>query len=431
MPSITSQEKKERTANIAVRYFRWNFTSLILEAVIFLFGMAFFDPNTILPVLLKRLGANDIEIGIPRLMQTLGYALPSLISAHYIYGRPYHKRLMTGACGIGRLFLLAIPFALIFLGIKHPHITAVICIVSLSLFWLLDGVSAISWMDILGKTIPERVRGRFFGLMQTFGGMGAVIAGFFAAAILGRGFLSFPYNFALLAGIWCALAAISQVTLCIIREPEGISDGAGSKPGILTYLKQAIPVMKANPKLPRLIIARLMMDGAGLAAPFYVLFARDRFHVSLLMVGIYITVQSTGRLLTGPLWGWLSDRFGASMGMRGVAATIFLTPLCALLSFRLGPWMIPPIFFLLGAVQDGGWMTATNALIGSTSEKDRPLAIGVASLMQTPGAIYGPLGGWLVQSFSYVAVFSVALTLGTLGLVQTGFLVREIRNVSA
>ena len=48
--------------------------------------------------------------------------------------------------------------------------------------------------------------------------------------------------------------------------------------------------------------------------------------------------------------------------------------------------------------------------------KERPLAIGIMSLCQAPGSLFGLLGGLLAQHYSYPVVFGVALGLGVLGL---------------
>jgi len=410
---------RERAARYAALHLRWNVTFLELEAIIFLGGMAFFDFNTVLPVLLHRLGASDFLIGFTRFLSVMGYAFPALFAAHLIHGRIRHKWVMLTMCGISRTALLAIPISLLLWGGTHPFSVAFVCVSSLGVFWLFDGASAISWMDILGKAIHERIRGRFFGIMQTLGGMAAMGAGIATAAILSRRFLVFPYNFALLAGVWCVAAGVAQVMLSMIREPEGVIDPVEAKPSSKDYLRRVFPLLRDHPSIGKIIGAKLLMDGAGMALPFYILFARQRFHISLAMVGIYLFVQNIGRLSTGPLWGWLSDRYGAYVGLRWVAGAIFCAPLFALLSWRLGGWMIPVVFYLVGAVQDGCWMTTTNAVLCAAGEHDRPFTLAVSSLFQMPSALWGPLGGLLLQEFSYGPVFTAALICGAGGLLLT------------
>jgi hypothetical protein len=61
-------------------------------------------------------------------------------------------------------------------------------------------------------------------------------------------------------------------------------------------------------------------------------------------------------------------------------------------------------------------MMVSNAYLGAVEAKERPLAIGVTSLLQTPSSLYGPLGGLLAEHTSYTTVFVAALVLTSGGL---------------
>jgi predicted MFS family arabinose efflux permease len=60
-------------------------------------------------------------------------------------------------------------------------------------------------------------------------------------------------------------------------------------------------------------------------------------------------------------------------------------------------------------------MILSTALLESVEARDRPLAIGVATMCQTPSAIYGPLGGVLTQATSYPTVFALSAVAGLVG----------------
>ena len=403
-----------RAAAYAARHLRWNFGILLIDGVAFFVGLAFFDPNTIMPVLLKGLGAEDWQVGFARFIQVMGFALPSLFASHYIHGRAEHRSFLITACAIGRIPLLTIPAVLIWLGVGYPALALVWILAVYSIFWLLDGGAAVSWFDIVGKTMPARVRGRFFGVLQSATGLAAVGAGALAAVILGSRSLDFPFDFALLAGLWCAGALISQASLYLIREPRGDVDDV-ERPGIREYLRSAIPMLRRNPRLSRLIASRLLLDGGALAAPFYVLFARENLAVPLETVGLYTASISAGKVVTGPIWGWISDRHGPVYGFRAVALSTAVVPGLALLSAAGAPGLLLAAFFLLGAVQDGLWMTGSNVMLESVDDRDRPLVIGVSSLFQAPGSLYGILGGLIAQAFSYPVVFAGALAVTLAG----------------
>lgn len=380
-------------------------------------GLAFLDGTTVMPVLLSRLGADDRLIGLTRVIQTLGFTLPALFAAHYIHGRAEHKPFLLATCGLARLGLLSLPIVLLAWGTRSPALSVAWILAVIGLFWLMDGACAVSWFDIVAKTIPARVRGRFFGAMQAVGGLGAIGAGVVVAAVLDKGGLPFPASFALLAGLWCVGAAVSQTALFLIREPHGATNSEEPRPGFVAYLRQAGPLLRSRPRVARLIAMRVLVDGAGMAAPFYILFAQQHLGTPDRMIGVLAVVQSVGRLATGPLWGWICDRFGTSRGVRAVAVCVLATPACALIAAHGAPWLLPVVFVLMGATQDGVWMVASSALLESVGDRDRPLALGAATVCQTPTALYGFAGGLIAQWYSYEAAFTAALVVTALGLV--------------
>ncbi|MGC8669063.1 MAG: MFS transporter [Chthonomonadales bacterium] len=388
---------------------------LLLEACAFFAGLAFFDGSTVLPVLLSRLHASDTVIGFTRLMQSVGYSLPALFAAHWIHGRAYHKRYLLLTAGISRAGLLFVPAILLAWGATRPQLALVGLLVFTSIFSLMDGASAVSWLDIVAKAIPPRARGRLFGMMQTLMGLLAMVCGAIVARILQSRGLPFPRNFALLGALWCACAWLSELALAFVREPKGDLPDEDEKPAFNAYVRRVGPMLRRYPRVARLVLYRLLLDGSGMAGPFYVLYARNDLHVSLRMVGVYVVVQNVGRLVTGPVWGWVSDRHGAVTGLRIITAAVVLMPMAALAASSAGMWTLPIVFFLMGGAQDGLWMLTSNVLLESTSPAERPFAVGVSSLLLAPTALYGLAGGLLAQYTSYTGVFLGSLVFALAG----------------
>ncbi len=416
----------ERAADFAARHFRWNAGLLLLDSSTFFLGLSFFDSTTVLPVLLARLDAPDWVVGVAGLVQTLGFTLPALAAAHAIHGRTRHKPFLLTMTSVGRGGLLTVPPMLLFFGARRPALALAWFLVLYAVFWLTDGSCAVSWFDILAKAIPGRVRGRFFGTMQTLNGLAAVGAGYVVSRVLRPGGLPFPQNFALLAAFWCVGVAVSQGALIAVREPHGKADDE-EKPSFGVYLKRAIPLLRENVALRRLIVTRVLLDSLYIAAPFYVLFAQRNLGAPLRMIGIYAILQSLGKVSMGPAWGWLSDHRSPQAGLRAIALAVAVMPILAIGAAHGAPWLVWVVFFLLGGVADGIWMVASNALMEAVAPVQRPLAVGVASLFQTPGSLFGLFGGMLAGAASYQAVFVCALALGTLAVLSSLRLNREAR----
>jgi MFS family permease len=124
-----------------------------------------------------------------------------------------------------------------------------------------------------------------------------------------------------------------------------------------------------------------------------------------------------GEIATGALWGSLSDRFGPAIGLRAVAAGVVGAPLLALLAASGHGAVFPLVFFVLGGTGAGVWVVANSALLESVADHERPFAVGVASLCQTPTALYAVAGGFLLRAgLSYPALFALTLLLTAGGL---------------
>src|SRR5579859_4487608 len=65
---------------------RWNLCALMLDVSFFSLGMAFFDQNAVLPLLLRRLGASGPLIGAFAAARFLVFSLFQMFVAYGLHG---------------------------------------------------------------------------------------------------------------------------------------------------------------------------------------------------------------------------------------------------------------------------------------------------------------------------------------------------------
>jgi len=126
---------------------------------------------------------------------------------------------------------------------------------------------------------------------------------------------------------------------------------------------------------------------------------------------------------TGPLWGWLGDRYGRKiMLIRAVFGF-------ALTSFLLAFAQTVTQLFLLRLIQGGvaGFIAATLAIVATTTPREHMgYAMGILQTSLTTGGIIGPLvGGILADLIGYRNIFFLTGGLGFLAGLLVIFLVRE------
>jgi DHA1 family multidrug resistance protein-like MFS transporter len=126
---------------------------------------------------------------------------------------------------------------------------------------------------------------------------------------------------------------------------------------------------------------------------------------------------------TGPLWGWLGDRYGRRImlirAIFGFAATSFL------MAFARDVHEL----FLLRLIQGGvaGFIAASLAIVATTTPREHlGYAMGVLQTSLTTGGIIGPFGGgFLADQIGYRNIFFLTGGLAFLAGILVILLVRE------
>ena len=126
---------------------------------------------------------------------------------------------------------------------------------------------------------------------------------------------------------------------------------------------------------------------------------------------------------TGPLWGWLGDRYGRRMMLMRAVFGFAVT------SFLMAFAQTVPQLFLLRLIQGGvaGFIAATLAIVATTTPREHMgYAMGILQTSLTTGGIIGPLaGGVLADLVGYRNIFFLTGGFGFLAGLLVILIVRE------
>ncbi len=171
----------------------------------------------------------------------------------------------------------------------------------------------------------------------------------------------------------------------------------------------------------------LAVLGMSLVIPFLPFYIRELGVKELEEVkrwsGIIYAAPFLLATFTGPLWGWLGDRYGRRImlirAVFGFAATSFL------MAFSRDVYEL----FLLRLIQGGvaGFISATLAIVATTTPREHiGYAMGVLQTSMTTGGIIGPFfGGFLADQIGYRNIFVLTGGLGFFAGILIVLLVRE------
>jgi EmrB/QacA subfamily drug resistance transporter len=153
-------------------------------------------------------------------------------------------------------------------------------------------------------------------------------------------------------------------------------------------------------------------------------------HTNLIWIGWVITAYSLMQAIILPMAGKLSDDFGRK-NLFLVAVVLFTvgSMLCA-----IAPNVYLLIFFrVIQAIGGGAFMPSAAGIVSDVfGAKNRGTAIGLFTSVFPIGGIIGPnLGGWVIDAFSWRAMFSINVPIGILLLAAGIFVLPSGGRVAA
>ena len=404
---------------------RWNFVIIVLDASFFFAAFAFIDPVAVLPILVTDLNGSRVVVGLLSAIQRAGWLIPQLVAVSFVLHRPRKKPFVIYPCIISRLpFLgLAVVFNLPWAG-SHPQALLLILIGVYTLFFFGDGLAGVPWHDIIGRTIPPNLRGRFFGSIQFFGGLWAVGAGAIVRHTLADTSIDFPQNYGRLFVLLCFCMLASTVFVALIREPP--SAVAREAQSLRRIIRSVPSVLRKHPLLKKMIIGQILCGVAGLALPFYAVYADAVLGLPASVSGLFIWCGIAGSVGASLIWAYLSDRFGSTAVIRGVSWLVIAAPLSALLVpiivRMLGadaamPYAYSLVFLLNGATWGGLWMGFTNYVLEISPVDIRPLFLGIQATLSSPTVLMPLLGGLLLNVLPFEVLFGFVAACGVFSVI--------------
>ena len=313
----------------ARRDVRHNVVALAADFGLFLVGLSFVSQSTILPAFAAHLGASNVVIGaIPALM-TLGWNLPSLFAAGYTESLARKLPFVLRYTVWERVPLLVLAAVAFFVARPAPAVALALLLSMLLLMTSAGGLLMPAWMDIVWRTVPTTLRGRFFAMSNLLGGAGGLLGSVLTAWVLAR--MPATDGYAVCFLVSALFMGLSYVALSLVREPPAAHDRVAAPP-LGVYLRRVGRVLKSDHNLAWFLLARGLNFIGTMATGFFTVHALRSFAAPDWAVGVFTTALLAGQMLGNLVLGVLADRVGHLIPLNIGVAALLLANLVALVA---------------------------------------------------------------------------------------------------
>lgn len=403
----------------------WNFGVNLLDNMFYTLAISLVSQETIMPLLVSQLTDSPVAVGLIPAIFSVSFLLPQLFVANH--AERMRRKLPFVLLGSGLLQRLPYPLiglALLLFAVSAPGLALALFFLGIAIAAFGGGIVTPAWFTMIGKVIPLRRRGIFFG-MADFGGLLLGVGGaYFVGRILDA--VAFPGNFSLAFLLAGAVMALSWFWLSLTREPA--SEDIKPTIPLRRYLRRLPLVLRGHVNYRRFLIGYAALRLSMMAAGFFIIFGDKQYALTGADIGLLNAIFIGSQAVLRLLFGWLGDRWGHKRNLVISAVGMALAAAFALTSTSL--LGLAPAFILLAAAIASDGVSHFNIVLEFASPAEQPTYIGLTNTLIAPVSFAGPvLAGWMVGAMGMETLFGVSLTVGLIGGALLLLWVREPRLI--
>ncbi len=404
---------------------RWNFWVNTADLTFYFFAISFIYGSTVLTLYANHLTDRKWLIGLLPAVQNVGYFLPQLLAAHRTERLARKKPMVVKFSVMERLPYILVTLT-IFLWPGAPWwFSYGVVAFSVGLATISGGLGGPAWNGMLAKVIRPERRGFFFGLSNATGGLLGMVGAKVSEWVLADPRFGYPKSYGICFFLCFVFQLVSWICLALNREPP--QKPVKESPSAMEYWRRLPGVLHNNPNFSRYLGGRVLFILGGMAATFYVVYARSAFQISDGFAGSLTFAALASQTVCTPLLGWLSDH----KGRKWLLEMAGLISLAAILVAFLSPgaqWFY--LVFVLMSAASSAMMVANMSLVMDFAPPDEvPTYSALSSTLLAGPLLVAPiLGGWLADGLGFGALFAIAMGFTVLGWATMRWAVRDPKH---
>ena len=367
------------------------------------------------------LGASNEQIGLLTAIPNLLGRISELSSSPII--EYFKERKKTIKLFKILQMLMWVPVFFVFLAPQHA-------IWLLILFFTIETISSSIitpiWDSLMGDVVPDEIKGRYFGGRNRITDFSHLVSILIAGLLL-QYFANFNlvYGFGLIFFVSIIGKLISLIYVNKMYEPE-YSTYKESEFSFKDFIKR---MNRTNYGI-FVIYLSLLMFSVHIAAPFFTVYMLRDLQFNYLTFTIVIAISIVARIVSGPIWGRHSDRFGNFTVIALTGLLVSFIPLFWLLSTNIIYLIIVELFS--GFVWSGFDLASFNFVFDTVVPEKRVRAISYYHVLVGIGVFLGAtLGGYLIKfgTMFWSSIYLVFIISGVLRFLVSAIFLPKIREV--
>ncbi len=368
-------------------------------------GTAIAEPSTILPLIVHHFSSSSILVGFFVALLRGGAILVQMFAAFYAQSfmivLPFLRRVFF----VRFLAWFSIGFSILLIGNRSKDLTLFFIGLGLFFFSLSAGFGAIYFREIMAKMFTHKFRGFTMAYRQFFTGLGSILSGVAAGWVLNH--FTAPESYGYLFIISAVFMGFGFLAFSTIDEPkkEKILQKESS---FRQFLKNSFVLLKNDRYLTNQIFSYLFSYSYMLSMPFIILQAKKYISLSGTDIGIFISVQMIGAMLSNFLWGKLSSS-GRNRIIVNISTLVLIFAITLALITKSNIYAYYLIFFCLGIATDGLRLSFGNLILILAPEEKRPIYVALQTNISSIGIFFSVPGGIIVEYLNYNWLYGVTL----------------------
>ncbi len=401
-------ERKKTAWEEADKDQKLSYSGFMIHGIFLALAVTFTEINTVLPAMVVQAGGAAIHIGILSTIMTGLPLVSQLMFSPFLQSRKRKKPFLLGGIYARMISFYLIGFLLLNSGLFNKALVLLLIYAGLIVFTLSGAFAGITYVTLIGTTIPDSLRKRFFLNKQVFWSIGVFISGILTRFIISAEKGLERYGFLFLAA--ASMLAAGSIGFWLIREKK---DTGAAKEGILKVLGSMREILKTDHTFRNYTITANLLSSAIVMIPFYIPSFMKEYKISGDFIGVIVLLQIGGMVISNLIWPSAVRKAGFKGMLRIQSIMGFALPVAAAVMTAVGAGRVTMFIIipLLGALAGAQKMSSEAVLVQISPDGKRALYSGIYGALNLTAALFPLLLAPALTFFGWKAVFPAAALL--------------------